>query len=119
MSMRLDVVEQVEVMDCEWSTGYILCSSLYHAAFTYRNCEVRDNSGQVSSLVHTVRRPAFSCLLSYPAFTHLVRVWIMPGRGNNQWENYGRDQIKHGNFICDNLSFSLYAAPLYVVVVII
>jgi len=43
----------------------------------------------------------------------------MPGRGNNQWENYGRDQIKHRNFICDDLSFSLYAAPLYVVVVII
>ena len=57
--MRLDVVEQVEVMDCEWSTGYILCSSLYHATFTYRNCEVRDNSGQVSSLIHTVRKPAF------------------------------------------------------------
>jgi len=32
-----------------------------------------EESGQVSLLIHTVRKPAFSCLLSHPAFTHLVR----------------------------------------------
>jgi len=122
--MRLDVVEQVEVMDCEWSTGYIYYVHPYimqhlPIGIVKLGTTTPEESGQVSSLIHTVRKPAFSCLLSRPAFTHLVRVWIIPGRGNNQWENYGRDQIKHGNFICDVLSFSLYAAPLYVVVVII